>query len=381
MKILLFLLNLIFITSSCAQNVRFISDIPTGLEENSGMLVSNTNQIWLHNDSGDSSKLYAIDTNQNILKTILITNSTNIDWEDITYDTQGNAYVADIGNNANSRQNLRILKIPHPDAITSTTTTAQEIRFYYPEQTTFPAADNDKNYDAEGIIHFNDSLYIFTKDRTNPHQGYTRLYQVPADTGYHAAVLLDSFQTSQPNYIFEITAAALSPSGNKIALLNANSIWIFSDFSGHDFFGGTVQQYNLGSTTQKEALDFVNDSTIYFSNENNSFLGSAKLHELSIPNAPLLHLVSYPSSNIQSAIYPNPASSKLNIELNLLQPQKLIINLLDTKGSIVQKLHHARTAAGKHQLEFTLQKMPAGTYLVGIRAGNYRVTKKLIVVN
>lgn len=380
MKILVLLFSLVYITSSCAQNVRFVSNIPTGLEENSGMLVSNNNQIWLHNDSGDSSKLYAIDTSQNILKTILITNSNNIDWEDITYDAQGNTYVADIGNNANSRQNLRILKILHPDSIAGTTTTAEEIRFYYPEQMTFPAADADKNYDAEGIIYFNDSLYIFTKDRTSPHQGYTRLYQVPADTGYHAAVLLDSFQTGQPNYIFEITAAALSPSNNKLALLNANSIWVFSDFVGNNFFGGTVQNYALGSTTQKEALDFINDSTIYFSNEN-SFLGSAKLHQLSIPSAPLLHLEKYTTSSLESVIYPNPTTRKINIELELLQTSKLVINLLDNKGRMVQKLHHARTMAGTQQLQFDLQKMPTGIYMVSIRAGNYKITKRLVIVD
>jgi hypothetical protein len=380
MKILFTLLGLISITSLLAQNVRFVNDIPAGLEENSGMLIGDANRIWLHNDSGDSSKLYAIDTNQNITKTILLTNASSFDWEDITYDQQGNAYVADIGNNSNNRQDLRIWKIPHPDSITGNTTTAEEIRFYYPEQTAFPAPDVDKNYDAEALIYLNDSLYIFTKDRTNPHQGFSRLYQIPADTGYHAAILLDSFQTNQLNVIFEITAAAISPSQDKVALLNANSIWVFSNFTGSNFFGGTVQNYPLGGTTQKEALDFLNDSTIYYSNEN-SFLGSAKLHELSLPVAPILSLEKNVPSTLPSFVYPNPTQHHLNIDMELPKAGRLQICLLNMQGQKVQQLRNEWTSAGKQTFQFGLQKMPAGIYMVNIRAGKYKVMKRLVLMD
>ena len=41
-----------------SQNLRTVCSIPGNLAENSGVLVSNSNSIWLHNDGGDMSKLY-----------------------------------------------------------------------------------------------------------------------------------------------------------------------------------------------------------------------------------------------------------------------------------------------------------------------------------
>jgi hypothetical protein len=99
------------------------------------------------------------------------------------------------------------------------------------------------------------------------------LYQISADTGSHAAILLDSFQTNQISYIFEVTGAAMSPNQEQLALLGANTVWWFTGFTGNRFFDGMVQTISLQSTTQKEALDFVDNERLYFSNET-SFLGA-----------------------------------------------------------------------------------------------------------
>ena len=117
MKLIHYLLFILFLnTTAYSQNVRTICTMPSSLAENSGMLISNSNRIWLHNDSGDSAKLYLIDTLGTILRTVLVQNVIATDWEDITQDNQGNVYIGDFGNNLNNRQNLRFYKIPHPDS-------------------------------------------------------------------------------------------------------------------------------------------------------------------------------------------------------------------------------------------------------------------------
>ena len=365
--------------SACSQVTRDICSLPALLDENSGMLIENANRIWLHNDSGDSAKLYQIDTTGMILKTVVVTNATNFDWEDITQDSQGNWYIADIGNNSNNRQNLKIYKIPNPSLIAGNTVTAGVIHYSYPEQTAFPPVDSKKKYDAEALIYYQDSLYIFTKDRTAPHQGYTWLYQLPSDTGTYNAVLLDSFHTQQINFIFEVTGAAITPSGNKLALLGANRLWLFSDFVGNRFFDGTLQVVNFNDITQKEALDFVDSTALYYSNES-SILGSARLKELTLPSL----FSSIPTVDEQQlsqlAVYPNPVQEQAVLRFHLRQAATLNISLHQLNGKQVRFVMHQRFEEGAQKLTLEVNDLPAGVYFLKIKTKGGTYGKRLIVV-
>jgi hypothetical protein len=364
---------------ACSQTVRMISNLPSPLSENSGMLVSNENAIWLHNDGGDSAKLYLIDTFGTILKTILVNNVTNADWEDITHDNQGRVYIGEFGNNNNSRQDLKIYRIPHPDSITGNTVVAETIEYYYPEQTAFPPVNSEKKYDTEAVIHFQDSLYLFTKDRTSPHQGYTWMYQISADTGTHAAILLDSFQTNQISYIFEVTAAAMSPNQEQLALLGANTVWWFTDFTGNHFFDGTVQTVSLNSTTQKEALDFVDNERLYFSNETSIF-GSAELGELNLNS-----LITSNSLVVEQRIldrvlaYPNPTDKQLNLEFELYESAKVNIQLLDVEGKVAQRFPSETLSEGKQFLDLSIDAIPTGIYFLRLKCGQQKYTKRIVI--
>jgi len=364
---------------ACSQTVRTISSLPSALSENSGMLISNENAIWLHNDGGDSAKLYLIDTFGTVLKTILINNATNIDWEDITYDNQGRAYIGDFGNNNNSRQNLKVYRIPHPDSIIGNTVAAETIEYHYPEQTAFPPVDSEKKYDTEAMIHFQDSLYLFTKDRTSPHQGYTWLYQISADTGTHTAILLDSFQTNQISYILEVTGAAMSPNQEQLALLGANTVWWFTGFTGNRFFDGMVQAISLNSTTQKEGLDFVDNERLYFSNEN-SILGSASLGELNLTSLITSNvLVVEPIVLDHVVAYPNPTDKQLNVVFELYTSAKVSVNLLNATGKMMQKFPSKTWSAGKQFLNLSIETLPVGTYFLQLKCGQQKYTKRIVI--
>lgn len=364
---------------ACSQTVRTISSLPSTLSENSGMLISHENAIWLHNDGGDSAKLYLIDTFGTVLKTILIHNVTNIDWEDITYDNQGRVYIGEFGNNNNSRQNLKVYRIPHPDSITGNTVAAETIEYHYPEQTAFPPIDREKKYDTEAMIHFQDSLYLFTKDRTSPHQGYTWLYQISADTGSHAAILLDSFQTNQISYIFEVTGAAMSPNQEQLALLGANTVWWFTGFTGNRFFDGMVQTISLQSTTQKEALDFVDNERLYFSNET-SFFGGASLGELNLSSLMTSNALVVEQTVLEHVLaYPNPTDKQLSLEFELDASAKVSIQLLDARGKIAQRFPLETLSAGKQLLDLSIDALATGTYFLQLKCGQQKYTKRIVI--
>ena len=74
-----------FIVSS--QTATEITNLQTpDLDETSGLVFYN-DKIITHNNSGNEGNLYEISgTTGTIIRTVTITNSTNVDWEDITQD-------------------------------------------------------------------------------------------------------------------------------------------------------------------------------------------------------------------------------------------------------------------------------------------------------
>ena len=84
-------------------------------------------------DSGNDSNLFGLDSSGKIVKKITITNASNIDWEDLTSDAQGNIYIGDFGNNNEKREHFRILKINHND-LDSETAEAEIIDFTVPKK-------------------------------------------------------------------------------------------------------------------------------------------------------------------------------------------------------------------------------------------------------
>ncbi|MCH2023424.1 MAG: T9SS type A sorting domain-containing protein [Saprospiraceae bacterium] len=376
--IFILLLFYVFSISVYSQNIRTICAIPSSLAENSGVLVSSSNSVWLHNDGGDLSKLYQIDTFGNILRTIEIQNATNIDWEDITHDNQGNVYIGDFGNNSNNRQNLRIYKIPHPDLVLGSTVTAEIINYYYPEQTAFPPQNNEKKYDTEAMVYYEGALYVFTKDRTVPHLGYTWLYKVPVDSGSYAAELIDSFNTQQSSYIFEITAASISSDGSILALLSANRIWLFSDFIGNQFFDGNRQSITL-NISQKEGLDFLDNNHIYISNESSIF-GSAELSVLTLPNIVLgVSCQDNMAFSEKISVFPNPVLDNLNVKINLDKTSNLTISLFNLSGMRLKVFQDRRVEAGEQHLNFSVNEFPAGVYFLHFSYGEHQFSKKVVL--
>ncbi len=232
--ILIFWLQLIVITiQSQTVNISVKATLPSVLNESSGLETINRNNIWSHNDSGGEPKLYNFDSTGTLLRTLKILNVPNIDWEDLTRDSVGNFYIGDFGNNLNDRQDLKIYKIPAPSNITGDSVIPQEINFTYSNQFAFPPANPLKNFDMEAMIAFHDSLYLFSKDRSDPYSGYTKLYKLPKVPGTYVAELIDSFYTGPGPFIsYSITSADISPDRSKLILLGYSKCWLFQILVG-----------------------------------------------------------------------------------------------------------------------------------------------------
>jgi hypothetical protein len=76
-------------------------------------------------------------------------------------------------------------------------------------------------------------------------------------------------------------------------------------------------------------------------------------------------------------IYPNPAQTKFNLELEGLSAGELIINLYNLNGELI-KQHNTQTPGGSNMITMSLLDLPAGMYIVRVYNGEVVRTQKIV---
>ena len=265
---LICLLWSVLLIQGFSQVFSVVAELPEVLDESSGIECGGQNSFWTFNDSGNEPSLFLIDTSGTILRKVDIQNAWNRDWEDITRDDQGHIYIGNIGNNSNKNTDLCIFKIPDPDSIRTNSIHAEIIRFRYEDQNDYPPPDDVRYFDCEALWWSEGNLYMATKNRTEPFDGITWLYRLPDAPGDYIAKKIGHFNTGGDEMVaFWITAGDLSPDGSKLTLLSSDKLWVFYDFNGDDFFSGKNTRIELPTNTQKEAICFIDENTLYLTDE------------------------------------------------------------------------------------------------------------------
>lgn len=242
--------------------------VEDGLSEISGIEFDKAGNLWAINDSGNSTEIHQVDSTGHIIRSINIYNAKNIDWEDLTQDDFGHFFIGDFGNNDNERQDLTVYKIENPIDLREHETEAEIIRFKFRDQNLGKTNDSIKNFDLEAFIFYKGRLYLFTKNRTKPFDGFTNLYRMEDYASNQKAEQVSRFKTCKAGkYQCWITGAAISPNRKKLALLGSNKIWLFQNWKNDDFFSGDLTEIDLGLITQKEAITFFNDSLLVIADE------------------------------------------------------------------------------------------------------------------
>jgi len=256
------------------------------LKEISGIEFDKYKRLWAINDSGDGPILYMLNKDGTIEREVTVTNAKNVDWEDMTQNSFGHFFLGDFGNNDNNRRWLTIYKIENPIDIKTDTTEAEIIKFTYPEMAKGKIKPKDKNYDLEAFVEYKRNLYLFTKNRTQPFDGITKLYKVGDHAANFDAKLIGEFKTCTTlEKLCWITSAAISPDRTKLVLLDSTSLWLFENFDGDNFFSGDVSRIDLGVVTQKEAVTFYDDNTLVFTDEEYKGLFGGNVYEVKLDQA------------------------------------------------------------------------------------------------
>lgn len=245
------------------------------LNEISGLEVLNDSTLIAFNDGGNKSEIYLLSLEGEILRTIDILDTKNRDWEDIARD-ENYIYIGDIGNNTNEREKLSIARIKIADILTKDAVEAEKIKFNYAEQTSYPPKKDSLYFDAEAMTVIDDTIWIFTKDRSSPFQGVCHVYKVPTTPGKYTVSASHRLQIGGNGWWTDGVTAADYYDG-KLFLLTYNR-FIEYDFKENTF--EKVSEFKFGGITQRESIVLLNEDAIFVADEHNPIVGEVRLYKI-----------------------------------------------------------------------------------------------------
>ncbi len=246
------------------------------IDEMSGIAKSRQykDTYWVHNDSGDSARIFAIHKNGKLIQPrlpnyegIKLEGAMNFDWEDIAIEGD-TLYVSDCGDNLNFRKDqcVYMLKEPNPQTVTLVKD-VKKIRIAYPDKT----PTSPWHFDCESLGVYKGTLYFITKWRA----GRSKIPDVGA-----SIYSLKNPKCDQVNMLKKldtkedfggwVTACDISPDGKQLALLTQfpnQSIWIFDMTKGENIFHHPLKQIKFFGANQCEALCWDSPTSFLIGNE------------------------------------------------------------------------------------------------------------------
>lgn len=275
----------------------------TLVNEASGLVASRQypGVFWVHNDSGDSARLFAFYIRCGKAYSLGyftvdgISAGNTVDWEDISIgpgpDGRQWIYVGDFGNNGGSRNNarngfLRLVRFPEPrvtipavDSITppgnlgSTEAGRTEILpFKYPQQAEVPS---NGEYDQEGFaVHpYHGRAYIITKRIGNTQTAVQHAYALNLDdplwistlaVNWSSPIKTNALRLTNPVGIYgQITGMDISPDGLRTVVRESTVGWVYTST------GATRDAFEQSWTTTPDQFtaDIAQDEAITFSHD------------------------------------------------------------------------------------------------------------------
>jgi hypothetical protein len=230
---------------------------------------------WVHNDSGDTARVFAISTSGQTLGEYALSGATAVDWEDIAAGpgpVSGTSYlyVGDIGDNTKSRASIQVYRVAEPLVNPSaplstpqTLTGVATLNLKYP----------DGAHDAEALIvdPTTGQVLVITKDLTG---GVAEVYRAPAGLADGSTTTLTHVATVSLGAFQGVTAADVTPAGDVVALRTYFGVFLYQRTAGSSlesaFAGpscaGAAPPFNgpwpFGEP-QGEALGFTRDGRGY----------------------------------------------------------------------------------------------------------------------
>jgi hypothetical protein len=247
------------------------------IKEASGVAASRRvdNVYWVHNDSGDTARVFAINIAGQTLGEYALSGASATDWEDIAAGPGPTAgvsylYLGDIGGNITPRSTVQVYRVAEPLVDPSNPLTSPQslsgvdtLTLNYPDGT----------HDAEGLFvdPTTTDVYVVTKDLVG---GVAGIYQAPAPAAGSSTINLTKVASVSLGSFQGVTGADITPAGDVIGLRTYLGVFLFPRASGttvasaftQSSCAGAAPAFNgawPGGEPQGEAIGFTRDGRGY----------------------------------------------------------------------------------------------------------------------
>lgn len=236
------------------------------LIELSGIVASRRHDgvFYVHNDSGDSARFFAVSKTAALLETFTLQGVTAVDWEDIGLGpcpTGTCIYLGDVGDNLRARTDYAIYRVQEPSVIASGTAsvTFERFRFEYPGAA-------KKNCEAIFVHPVTGQVYVITKEDFGVSEVYK--FPLPMDSTMSATLQLVTTLTIPTQTDRPVTGADVNACGTGVLVRMYNRLVEFrmpaneTDFDR--IFSGAPVTVPFANEAQGEAVGYGPDGRTYW---------------------------------------------------------------------------------------------------------------------
>jgi hypothetical protein len=250
----------------------------TALNEISGVAASRANAdvLWVHNDSGDSARIFALRTDGTHLGEYGLSGASHVDWEDMALGPgpevgRDYLYLGDVGDNAArdtgvGRSGVTVYRVPEPTVDRDQTPVTMDLA----SVESLPLAYPEGPHDCEALMvdPASGDLYLLTKEN----DGMSELYMARAPLVADATTTLERVAElpfgpgATPGGPFA-TGGDLSPDGDALLVRTYSAVLLFLRPAGGtiaDALTGDAVELPAAFERQGEGIAWAPDGLGYY---------------------------------------------------------------------------------------------------------------------
>lgn len=175
---------------------------------------------------------------------------------------------------------------------------------------------------------------------------------------------------------YEIPGDAYSYNIKTVAVDEKGNVWAGHSYNGiFRYYGSSWSQIGSKIGIKKIRIDKNGNKWIAYGDG-----GFSIYNEFGIVSAVKGETVSVPKEYSLTQNYPNPFNPATNISYSIPEAQNVKLTVYDMLGKEVSTLVDEYKSAGTYRVNFNASHLPSGVYIYTIQAGEFRDSKKLVIL-
>jgi hypothetical protein len=123
---------------------------------------------------------------------------------------------------------------------------------------------------------YDDSIWVFTKDRSASPSGYSNIYKIPTTPGTYTTYISNEAFVGTSGWLID-GVTAVDVYKDRFYILTYNR-YIIQEYKDGKF--KIISTFEFNSISQRESIVVLNKSAIYVADEKNPLTGKMKLYKV-----------------------------------------------------------------------------------------------------